>query len=46
MAGILCDTGDKEVLDRIICSRFQQFLEWRKESDSREVRLDAILGKY
>lgn len=40
MADILCDTGDKEVLDRIICSRLQQFLEWRKECDSREVRLD------
>jgi hypothetical protein len=43
MTDILCDTGDKEFLDSIIYFRVQQFLDWRKESDFIDVRLDAIL---
>ena len=45
MTDSLCDSGEKEVLDQILCSRVQQFLDWRRESDSLEARLTAVLGR-
>lgn len=41
MTDILCDAGDKEV--NSILFRVQQFLEWRNESKSIDIRLDALL---
>jgi hypothetical protein len=37
------NTGDKEVLESTIYFRVRQFLDWRKESDSIDIRLDALL---
>lgn len=43
MTCILPGTGDKEVLEDNLWFMVQQFLDWRKESDSIDVSLDAIL---
>ena len=37
------DSREKEDLDGIIYTRVQQFLEWRKESQDIEIRLEALL---
>jgi hypothetical protein len=38
-----CNSGDKEVLESIIWFRVQQFLDWRRESDCIDFRLDSLL---
>ncbi len=38
-----CNPGDKEVLESIIWFRVQQFLDWRRESDFIDFRLDSLL---
>jgi hypothetical protein len=38
-----CDTGDKEVLESIILHRVQQFLAWRRESESIDICLESLL---
>jgi hypothetical protein len=45
MTDSLCNKSEKEVHDRIICFRVQQFPDWRIESDSLEIRLNAVLGR-
>jgi len=37
------NSGDKEVLESIIWFRVQQFLDWRRESDSIDFHLDSLL---
>jgi len=43
MTEIMGDTGDKEVPDSSILFRVRQFLYWRRESESIELRLNALL---
>jgi len=38
-----CNPGDKEVLESIIWFRVQQFLDWRRESNFIDIRLDSLL---
>jgi hypothetical protein len=43
MTEIMYDASDKEVPDSRILFRVRQFLDWRRESESIELRLDALL---
>jgi hypothetical protein len=43
MRDIPYDSGDKEVLESIIWPRVQQFLAWRRESESSESPLNLPL---
>jgi hypothetical protein len=43
MTRCACTSGDKEVLESIIWFRVQQFLDWRRESDFIDIRLDSLL---